>query len=211
MEVTTENPRMKILINLSSLLLCEALQGLLGNNPTYRTVVSHSMDTNDGFAPDKILVDVATLEQSVPAQWGQAKVILIDTGLSEEEVIRLLFQHRLDGVISTDTDVELFRKALDAIRAGQVWVDNGKLKALLHNSPPAANATGRESFSKREREIVLLIAEGYKNREIAARLSISEQTVKSHISRIFRRADVTSRSQLAPLALTLRLHPFPFA
>lgn len=206
MEVTTESPRMKILINLSSWLLCEALQGLLEKEvATCRAMVAHHLETVDGFEPDNILVDAATLEQPLPAQWGDAKVILVDTGLAEEEILRLLFTHRLDGVISSDTDGELFHKAMQTIHAGQVWVDNGKIKALLHHSPPAAIATGREGFSKREREIVLLIAEGCKNREISARLNVSEQTVKTHISRIFRRANVTSRAQLAPLALTFKL------
>ena len=203
------NPRINILINLSSRLLNEALQGLLNRDSSYRSVVAHDRERTSGFMPHKILVDATILEQSFPAQWGKAKVILVDTGLGEEEVIRLLFRHRLDGVISTGTDAVLFHKALETIHSGQVWIDNSKIRALLHASPPAGNTPACEGFSKREREIVILVAEGFRNREIAERLHMSEQTVKTHLGRIFRKADVTSRAQLAPFALKFKIDPYP--
>jgi len=210
MQTVTQNPRINVLINLSSRLLCEGLQGIMEqDSATYMTLVAHKLDQFPGFAPDKILVDAATLDQTCQSQWNDAKIILIDTGLSEDEVIRLLFRYRLDGVISTSTGTELFRKALKAIRDGQVWIDNGKIRSLLRNPPPLTNAPDRESFSRREREIVLLVAEGWTNREIAAKLSISEQTVKSHVSRIFTKANVTSRAQLAPLALKFKMGSSP--
>ena len=210
MESDTENPRINVLINLSSRLLCEGLQGLMEKDSgIYRTLVAHDQDTIQGFRPHKILVDAAALEQTSPAGWDGAKVILIDTGLGDDEVIRLLFRHRLDGVISTSTGAELFRKALETIHAGQIWIDHDKIRALLHNHPPQVNSPAQENFSKREREIVLLIAEGRTNRDIASHLIISEQTVKTHLSRIFRKADVASRTQLAPLALKFRMEAAP--
>ncbi|HTG81353.1 MAG TPA: LuxR C-terminal-related transcriptional regulator, partial [Geobacteraceae bacterium] len=59
--------------------------------------------------------------------------------------------------------------------------------------------------SRKEQEIVLLVSQGLRNRDIAARLYISEQTVKTHISSIFKKAKVTRRSQLVPLALKFRV------
>ncbi|HEX9024402.1 MAG TPA: LuxR C-terminal-related transcriptional regulator, partial [Geobacteraceae bacterium] len=61
-----------------------------------------------------------------------------------------------------------------------------------------------DTISKKEREIIVLISQGLRNREIADKLCISEQTVKAHLSRIFRKTNVTSRSQLVPLALKFR-------
>jgi len=205
LEGNIERPRMKILINLSSVLLCEALQVLLDDEAGYCTMVAHHVELNDQFDPDEILLDVATLERSLPARWPDAKLILIDTGLAEDQIIRLLITYRLHGVISTGTGTDLFHKALQTIHADHVWIDNDKLKALLQN-PPMADATNLcERFSSRERDVVFLIADGCRNREIACRLKVSEQTVKSHISRIFRKANITSRTQLAPLALKLKL------
>ncbi len=171
----------------------------------YRLVIVHDTDEVVGFTPHKILVDAATLEQSFSVLWNDAKVILIDTGLTEDEMIRLLFHYRLDGVISVDTSVELFWKALETIRSGQVWLDHGKIKAILYNLSSEGISTAQVSYSKRERDIVLLVAEGQTNREIASQLNISEQTTKTHISRIFSKAGVTSRTQLAPLALRFKM------
>jgi DNA-binding NarL/FixJ family response regulator len=197
---------MNIVIYLSSRLLCEALQKLLEvGGASYRAMVVDNLDQCHDFTPDKILVDAATLEHSVPVQWNDAKIILIDTGLSEEQVVRLILTHHLDGVISTGTGTGLFLKALRVISSGQIWIDNSKLKAMFHSPLPVTKSVVPESFSRKEREIVLLIAEGRKNREIAEQLNISEQTVKTHISRILKKSDATSRAQLVPLALKFML------
>lgn len=206
MDRLTNYPRMNILINLSSRLLGEALKNLLTQGEdAYQSVEIYSSWSSKECIPDKILVDATTLGHPLPPEWDRANVILIDTGLAEEEVIRLLFSHKLDGVIATSAGTALFKKALRAINAGQVWVDNGKLKALIHNRSAALKPPASESLSKKEREIVLLVAEGQRNREIAGRLCISEQTVKAHLSRIFKKANVSNRSQLVPLALKYKL------
>jgi len=195
--------RINVLIYLSSRLISEALQGLL-ESKAGDCVLVHDSDSISDFVPHEILVDASTLEQPfLTAHWQEAKVILIDTGLSEDEIIRLLMTHKLHGVISTGTGTALFLKALDAIRSGQIWIDNGKVRSILHNHSTTANA--QKYFSRREREIVLLISDGCTNREIASRLNISEQTVKAHLSRIFRKAEVSSRAQLAPHALKFKL------
>ena len=204
MEVVDKNPRINILINLSSRLICEALQEYLKGVANFWPEI-YNAEANNEFEPHNILVDATTLKNSCTAQYCEAKVILIDTGLAEDEIIRLIMTHKLHGVISTGTGAELFCKALETIRAGQVWIDNSKIMMLLHNPPGGGKRASHESFSKRERQIVLLVAGGRTNREIAEHLKISEQTIKTHLSRIFSKADVTNRTQLAPLALKFKL------
>jgi len=194
-----------ILINLSNLFLCQVIQKFLESEPTPCCTVAaiDSSTVAEGFIPDKVLVDANTLALNPLARWPDAKLILIDSGLHKENLIALLLNHKLYGIISTETDLHLFRKALDAIQSGQVWIDNSKLKALIHCQNQQIKTPGHETLSKKEREIVLLVAAGRRNKEIAEKLSISEQTVKSHLNRIFRKVNVTCRSQLVPLALTL--------
>jgi DNA-binding NarL/FixJ family response regulator len=207
MAVVPAVPQIRILIDLGSRLLCQALQGFLETHGSaYEPVTSDDLRLLKDFHPDIILVNTHVLRHSphLSAQWKDAKIILVDTGLAEDEITKLLFTHKVDGVISTDTGYELFRKALETVSAGQIWIDNFKLRALLHN-PTLAAKSEPESFSKKERIIVRLIAEGLRNREIADRLNISEQTVKTHVSRILQKANATSRTQLALLALTLNV------
>jgi DNA-binding NarL/FixJ family response regulator len=197
---------MNILINLGSFLLCEALGRLLDNElEGHRVLATNVSDKTGSFLPDKILVDAGTISQGMATRWPDAKIILIDTGLEEEVIINLLLSYQLDGVIKTDTDLSLFKKALNAIDAGQVWIDNSRIRALLKHAESLVNAQPDNNLSKKEREIIILISQGRKNREIADTLCISEQTVKSHVSRIFRKSNVNNRSQLVPLALKLRL------
>jgi DNA-binding NarL/FixJ family response regulator len=206
MERHSAKREMNILINLGSFLLCEALGRLLDNElEGHQVLAANPADKTDGFLPDKILVDAVTISHGMAIRWPDAKIILIDTGLEEEVIISLLLSHQLDGVIKTDTNLSLFKKALNAIDAGQVWIDNSRIRALLKHAESHVNAHPDNNLSKKEREIIILISQGRKNREIADTLCISEQTVKSHISRIFRKANVNTRSQLVPLALKLKL------
>jgi LuxR family transcriptional regulator, positive regulator of biofilm formation len=193
---------MNILIHLNSRLLGEALRDLLlREQEGYRVFSSADTDRDRDLKSDFILVDSYSLRRGIPNTYSEAKVVLIDLGLAEEEITSLLLCHKIDGVLSTTSDVPLLKKALQAIREGQVWIDNRKVKALIHHADSARPPSLEEGFSRKEREIIILIAQGLMNREIASRLCISEQTVKSHIGRIFRKANVSRRSQLVPMAL----------
>lgn len=197
---------MNILINLRSFLLCEALGKLLDNEPEdYQVLATNVTDKVGRFIPDKIVVDASTISKCMATRWPDAKIILLDTGLEEETIINLILAHQLDGVIKTDADIFLFKKALNVIDEGQVWIDNSRIRTLLKHAESLVNTHPDSNLSKKEREIIILISQGRKNREIADSLCISEQTVKSHISHIFRKTNVNTRSQLVPLALKLKL------
>ena len=196
---------MNIMLHLNSRLLRAALSELLLREPEgFRVFTEEENMTNEDHIPDFVLVDNFSLRKGVPDRARECKVVLIDYGLAEEEITSLLLCHKSDGVLSTTSDVTLLKKALQAIHEGQIWIDNRKVKALIQHAESSRGAGAEEGFSKKEREIIILIAQGLINREIAARLCISEQTVKTHIGRIFRKANVSRRSQLVPMALKLR-------
>ncbi len=197
---------MNILIDLTSHLLGKALQELLAREPEgYRALASPDVGGNDDFRPDFIVVDCHTLRRNMPYPHRGVKIILLDCGLSEEEIPSLLLSYKIDGVLATTTDLSLFKKALQVINEGQIWIDNRKVKALVNHAECARAPNPVEGFTRKEQEIIILVSQGLMNREIAARLCISEQTVKTHISRIFRKVKVTRRSQLVPLAMKFRI------
>jgi DNA-binding NarL/FixJ family response regulator len=193
---------MNILIHLNNQLLGTALCEFLAREHEDFSVrvMTRDLDT-EAFPPDFIIVDNYSLRKGVPFRKPEVKVVMVDFGLREEEIISLLLTYRIDGVLSTAADGSLLKKALAAITAGQVWIDNRKIKVLIQHAESARTLDPDQDFSRKEREIVILISQGLMNREIAERLRISEQTVKTHISRIFRKVNVTRRSQLVPLAL----------
>jgi DNA-binding NarL/FixJ family response regulator len=197
---------MKIQINLGSLLLGKAFQEQLTREPeTFQVMATKDIQDSDDFQPDFIVMDVHTLKRKMPVPQPHSKIILIDYGLSEEDIASLLLSYKIDGVIATTTDLTLFKKALNAISAGQIWIDNSKIKALVQHVECTKDPSLDESLSKKEREIIIYVSQGLTNREIASALCNSEQTVKTHISSIFRKLKVSRRSQLVPMAIKLRI------
>lgn len=98
------------------------------------------------------------------------------------------------GVLPASADSDLLKKALKAVFSGELWLDRHTIMKLV--SAMKSNE-GNSCLAKREREIVHLVSQGYKNKEMAQKLNISEQTVKSHCSRIYKKLGVSDRLQLA--------------
>ena len=171
----------------------------------YQVVATNNPDEAGNFLPCIVIVDANTIRRNLAARWPCAKIILLDTGLEDEEIISLILNYRLEGVIKTDSHFPLFKKALKAVEEGQIWVDNSRIKALLKHSESLSSRQQVTSLSRKEREIIFLISQGRKNREIAESLCISEQTVKSHISHIFIKTNISCRSQLVPIAMKMVL------
>jgi len=159
--------------------------------------------TADRCDPDVILADHDCLQTNDHQLDG--KVLLIDTGLSEEDILTLMRYHKLYGVFSPDEGLEQLKKAISVIHHGQIWIDNAKLKVILHGVDVRNSTLTAEKLSNKENRIVELVAEGYKNREIASKLFLSEQTIKSHLGRIFRKMHVKNRSQLISITIRNRL------
>ncbi len=193
---------MNILICLKSRVIGEALYDLLKREASEdRIFVTDGEVDNAGCQPDIILIDSHNLNQKLLARKADTKVLLIDTGLEQEDVINLLLSYNLDGVLSTQADATLLKKALNLVHEGQIWIDNNNLKALLSRAGTISKNGKVNSVSKREQQILDLMKRGFKNKEIASQLFLSEQTIKAHVSRIFRKFNVSTRSQLISLLM----------
>jgi DNA-binding NarL/FixJ family response regulator len=183
---------MTILINLSNQLMAEAVYQLLVTNG-YDDVLVSGRSPAKGVAPDVLLVDIATLSHGLLAQYSEAKVLLIDTGIEQDKLCATLLSYRIHGILSPRTEFHLFKKALEAVGKGQVWIDNESVKAVLHDRE-IISRTGH--ISGREQEIIDCACQGLSNNEIGQRLALSPYTVKAHLNRIFRKLNITSRSKL---------------
>jgi DNA-binding NarL/FixJ family response regulator len=108
-------------------------------------------------------------------------------------------------------------KSIRKVHAGEIWLDSHTTAAVMRqfaspNDPGGAPGGGgmrsrdRSPLSQREREIVALVAQGYKNKEMAEKMFISEQTVKNHLHNIFDKLGVSDRLELALYAIHRGLH-----
>lgn len=98
------------------------------------------------------------------------------------------------GILPPSADSVLLKKALKAVKSGELWLDRNALMKIINSM---RNQEKKTTLAKREKEIVLLVCQGYRNKEIAQKLHISEQTVKSHCNRIYKKIGVSDRLQLA--------------
>lgn len=196
---------MKIHVAMKSLLFCETLCLALNRDANrYQAQMHQYLAPTEPFEPDVILVDHEYLQHDDFLSWTKGKVLLIDTGLQEEEIIHLMRVHKLYGVFSLNSDFRQLEKAIAVISGGQIWIGNERLKVILHGMDSVKPDIAVEKLSNKESQIVELVVEGFKNREIASRLFLSEQTIKSHLGRIFKKMRVRNRSQLVSVVFKNR-------
>ena len=173
--------------------MSEAVYQLLVKNG-YDHVVTSA--TTNGVTPDVLLVDITTLTQDLLAQYPEAKVLLIDTGIESDTLCTTLLSYRIHGILSPDTELNLFKKALKVVSEGQIWIENSSVKAVLHDRGIVSQRGAIGTISGREQEIIDCVCQGLSNKEIAVRLALSSHTVKAHLNRIFRKLNITNRSKL---------------
>jgi two-component system, NarL family, response regulator DegU len=107
------------------------------------------------------------------------------------------------GILPPSSDSDLLKKALKAVSLGELWLDRTTLiKILVSMRQQEKNV----ALGRREREIMFHICQGFRNKEIAQKLNISEQTVKSHCNRLYKKLGVSDRLQLALYSYKLLPH-----
>jgi LuxR family transcriptional regulator, positive regulator of biofilm formation len=196
---------MNVLVHLSNYLVSEGINNLLLGSGHQGVVVVQDRAVPASFVPNVILVDINTIDQSLFTRFPGSKILLIDTGVEKEKIVSVLLTYRIHGVLSVDTELHLFKKALNVVNDGQIWVDNSTVKAFLHQSPPVPSSSAKgDGVTDREKEIIEFVCRGYTNREIASALSLSEHTIKAHLNRIFRKFSTSSRSKLITLVMQQR-------
>jgi DNA-binding NarL/FixJ family response regulator len=143
--------------------------------------------------------DVAQLHKASPAT---RMVAFADCG--DEDFELALFRAGVRGVCARDVSNDLLSKVVNAAFQGELWIRRALVPKLLEGISSQANdvsgCTGRfELLTPRENEIARLIGQGVSNKRIARHLAIAEQTVKGHLTAIFRKFGVVDRTKLALL------------
>jgi DNA-binding NarL/FixJ family response regulator len=150
----------------------------------------------------------------------QARV-LIFTGLDDQDRQAQAIRLGAMGVVLKGMAPQTIIKAIEKVHAGEVWLDRSMMARMLTEmSHPAQAAASKAvkvdphamkiaTLTEREREIISLIGDGMKNREIASRLFISEITVRHHLSSIFSKLEVADRLSLAIYAYQFGLAKTP--
>jgi two-component system, NarL family, nitrate/nitrite response regulator NarL len=166
--------------------------------------------------PDILLLDLAMprlpgLEvlRELSSTSLEVRTILLTAAVEKEQIVEAL-QIGARGVVSKEAATELLFKSIRTVVGGQYWVGREEvsdLVAALRGLLPTGAEDRQRSFglTRRELEIVAAIVEGCTNRDIAQKFSLSEDTVKHHLTHIFDKLGVSNRLELAMFAVNHRL------
>jgi len=128
--------------------------------------------------------------------------VLILTVHDEVEYLLKAVDIGADGYILKDSESAELKKAIHTVVSGESYIQP-KLIPALNNRLVARDVDKDkiDSLTKRELEVLIQVANGMFNKEIATSLNISERTVKNHLSNIFKKIDVSDRTQAAVFAI----------
>ncbi|MEU8406315.1 response regulator transcription factor [Micromonospora sp. NPDC048842] len=170
----------------------------------------------DRHLPDVVLMDIRmpgvngiTATERLRRRHRPPEIIVLTTFDTDEHVVRAL-RAGASGFLLKDTPPEQISQAVRAVAAGNPMLSPGVTRRLMQRV-----ASGAESYEQaherlavltpRERDVVLAIAQGRSNAEIASELLMSVTTVKAHVSHILTKLDFDNRTQIALLAHDGRL------
>lgn len=126
--------------------------------------------------------------------------VLILTIHNEVEYLMKAVEIGIDGYVLKDSDIAVLKRAIYAVNAGESYIEPS-LTPYFNKRLEKSREVRTDSLSKREIQVLELIAEGNFNKEIAEKLFISEKTVKNHVSSIFKKINVSDRTQAAIYAI----------
>jgi DNA-binding NarL/FixJ family response regulator len=134
-----------------------------------------------------------------------APVVAMLTTFDADEYILTALHSGAAGFLLKDTEPEQLAHLVRTLAAGGVVLSPKASRTLLHSHPGTEAAVDEEAgrvrlLTARERDVLVLVAEGLSNADIGARIHLSAGTVKDHVSAIFTKLRVTSRVQAALLA-----------
>lgn len=167
------------------------------------------------LVPDLVLMDLklpamdgVTATREIKARYPNVRVIVL-TAFDDDELILSALQAGAAGYLLKEIPAEGLVNAIRAAARGETPLAPQVTQKLVETvrQPRADQDTKLASLSEREREILSLLAQGLSNREIAARLAISDKTVKFHVSNILEKLHLSDRTQAALFAAKHGLIP----
>jgi DNA-binding NarL/FixJ family response regulator len=208
--------RKRIVIAEDHTILREGLRMLLSSNPEFE-VVGEARDgleairAVDTLKPDLILMDLSMPRmngvgaiQEIKKQSPSIKILVLTVHKTEEHILTAL-KTGADGYILKDATHSELMLAIDNIFSGRSYLSPGisekVIEGYLEGRKSVKSSTSWDTLTQREREILKMIAEGYRNKDIADYLCISAKTVEKHRANLMKKLDLHSASSLTAFAM----------
>lgn len=200
----------RILITDDHLIVREGLRMIFDTVPNIELVGEanngqEALDAVDTLHPDVVLMDLQMpVMDGITAikhlrQMHPELAIIILTTYKEDALMHRGLAADARGYLFKDTDRETLIDTIQAAVHGKTLLSPEVLQQVLNyqSSIPASPANAESLLTEREAEVLLMVADGARNKEIAYKLGITERTVRAHLSHIFQKLEVDSRSAAA--------------
>lgn len=156
-----------------------------------------------GERPDVVVMDlemapvdgIETTRQ-IRSRYDDVEVVAL-TSFGEEERVRAALEAGASGYLLKDADVDEVAAAVRAAHRGELQLDPAVARLLMSSLRGISRDDVSSALTPRELEVLALVGTGKANKEIAAELSISERTARTHVSNILRKLGLASRTQAA--------------
>jgi two-component system, NarL family, nitrate/nitrite response regulator NarL len=153
----------------------------------------------------------AMRELSAAGDGNNTKIIVLTAAIERIQIVQAL-QLGARGVVMKEAATQLLMKAIRTVMAGEYWIGReavGDIVEFMRLNASGDRPPKNFGLTKREMDILTTIVAGLSNKEIARKFSLSEDTVKHHLTNIFDKVGVSSRLELALFAINNRITDQP--
>jgi DNA-binding NarL/FixJ family response regulator len=190
----------------------ESLSRLLDAEPDFEMVadcssVEQAIEVLRNRAVDLVLLDYDLGPQRAPDFLDQSRalgfaprVLMVTAGITPSESLQIL-NDGASGLFLKHSSPASLAEAIRRVSGGETWVDQRCLREIVQVASQPEGRPASKDFTDRERSVLRGVFEGLSNKEIGARLEISESSVKAALQQLFHKTGVRTRSQLVRIAL----------
>lgn len=202
----------KIIIADDHMMVREGLKQLLELDGDIKVIGEASEGEKCIELVNQLQPDVVLLDINMPNMNGlqalqklrktnEKQKVLMLTIHNEVEYLMRALEFGANGYILKDSESSVLKKAILTVYNGETYIEPSLTPEMKERLKKINNGASNEVLTRREIDVLRLIAEGLFNKEIAYRLNISEKTVKNHVSNIFKKIGVSDRTQAAVYAI----------
>jgi two-component system response regulator NreC len=212
----TMNKKRRIVIAEDHTIIREGLRALLSVDPLFE-IVGEAEDGRDAIRcvetlmPDLVLMDLSMPKmdgmeaiREIKQRFPETKILALTVHKTEEHILAAL-RAGADGYAVKDASHAELSVAIKSILSGKSYLSPGisgkVIEGYLAGKQTLKSSSSWDTLSQREREVLKLIAEGYRNKEIADYLCISLKTVEKHRSNLMRKLDLHNTAALTAFAV----------
>ena len=208
--------KLRIVLADDHTILREGLRALLSADPNF-DIVGEAKDGREAvrcvekLEPNLLLMDLSMPRMSgidaiseIKRRYSETKIIALTVHKTEEYLLTTL-QAGVDGYVLKDATHDELVMAIHSVMAGKRYLSPGisgkVIEGYLEGKEDSLSVSSWQKLSQREREVLKLIAEGYKNKEIAEDLCISLKTVEKHRANLMKKLDLHNAAGLTVYAV----------